>query len=176
VGEADGRLHVREVEEAVGQLDVESQAAAPAGRSHGLARGGGVWLPPSPSVGGSFGKPTEHPATLQESLSQGGGHSPVVDEEVVLVTPQDLPDVGFLGLRLQDGDARRGMALQLPEHGAGQRCLLVDDHVADVDRALPGQPLLQAPEAAGKEALGGGVPGWRGGRHVVRQDGGLGLG
>lgn len=147
VGEADGRLHVGEVEEAVGQLDVESQAAAPAGRHHGPAQ--------------AMGRDLEAHQTShnQESPSRDGAHSPVIDKEVVLVTPKDLPDIGVLRLRLEDRDARGGLALQLPEHGAGEWCLLIDNHVVDIDRALPGQLVPQAPEAAGMEAMGWGCQG-----------------
>lgn len=150
VAGADGCLHIREVEEAEGQLDVESQAATPEGRITARLKRG-VWNPPRPAMRGDFGSPSNS----QKSLGRVGGHSPVIDKEVVLVPPQDLPDVGVPVLGLQDGHAGRGLPAQLREHGAGQRRLLVDDHEADVGRALPGQPLPQAPEAAGRSR-------WRG--------------
>lgn len=109
--------------------------------------------PPHPPDGEPSQRHVTLPVGSAPSTHPRDRSSPVVDEEVVFVTPQQLPHVGLVWLLLEDGDARRGMALQLPKHGAGQRGLLVDDHIADIAHPLLSQPLPQGPEAVGKGAL-----------------------
>lgn len=71
VAGADGCLHIGEVEEAEGQLDVESQTATPEGRSHGLAQDGGLESP-QPSHEGRLWKPIKRCVMPRKASAESG--------------------------------------------------------------------------------------------------------
>lgn len=69
---------------------------------------------------------------------------PVIDQEVIFVTIQNLPHVSLKGSLLVHGNIRGRSSLQLPVHGSGLRLALIYYHKRHICQVAAVQLVTQA--------------------------------